>query len=356
MESEFERTVRERAASTERRNAWKTQGTGARFQGMSAAAGGPAHVPVAITGLAAMPDGGLLYSMETDAVSGIFLREPGGGETRLFHTADFRIRQIALDPEGKMLAATIFHKDSSRSSIAILPVRGIDFTEVTEGDSFDQNPRWASARRLVFQSAGVGRNAAGQMAGLGPSAIQELDLDRGSLEDVVQARDQDFFQPGRRGDSLYFIRKPYETRGADRSLAGAFRDAALFPFRMGRAVFQYFNVFSMMYTGKPLVTSKGAAQRRMDPRQMLVHANLINAMGEHAQDDPDSGLVPKSWELVRKKEGSAAEVLAKGVLAYDIASDGGIVYTDGASVHSIRADGTHARILTGEWIERVAAL
>ncbi len=29
-------------------------------------------------------------------------------------------------------------------------------------------------------------------------------------------------------------------------------------FRMALAVFQYFNIFSMMYTGKPLVTNKGA--------------------------------------------------------------------------------------------------
>ena len=35
-------------------------------------------VPVLLTGLTAGPDGGLLYSLETDAVSGIFLRDAAG--------------------------------------------------------------------------------------------------------------------------------------------------------------------------------------------------------------------------------------------------------------------------------------
>src|ERR1700681_3438637 len=75
VESEFERTVRERTASIERRHAWKTQGRGAQFMGgvWAAQAGPPNQVPVLLTGLAAGPEGALLYSMETDAVSGIFL-------------------------------------------------------------------------------------------------------------------------------------------------------------------------------------------------------------------------------------------------------------------------------------------
>src|ERR1700726_4734572 len=100
VDSEFERTVRERAASIERRHAWKTQGRGAMFMGgtWAAQAAGPNHVPVLLTGLTAAPEGALLYSMETDAVSGIFLLDAEGVETRLFHTADFRIRHAALDP------------------------------------------------------------------------------------------------------------------------------------------------------------------------------------------------------------------------------------------------------------------
>ena len=359
VQSEFARTVRERAASMERRHAWKTQGRGAMFMGMSAAGQAPNDVPVVLTGVAPTPDSGLLYSMETDAVSGIFLLDADGVETRLFHTADYRIRHISVHPEGKTIAATVFHKDSMRSNIAWLPLHGTELAEVTEGDSFDQSPRWVpgSARRIVFQSTGIGRNAAGAMAGLGASMIQELDLDSGSLEDVAEQKGHDLINPLRTADgTLYYIRKPYETHAPDASLLGSLKDAALFPFRLGQAIFQYFNVFSMMYTGKPLVTSKGAAQKRMDPRQMFINGNLAAARMGQGTDEEEPGLVPKSWELVRQGSAGSAEVVAKGVLSFDLTSDGAMLYSDGASIHFAGPDGKSERLVKAESIEQVVAL
>jgi len=329
------------------------------FMGMGAAGQAPADVPVMLTGVAPTPDGGLLYSLETDAVSGIFLRDQNGLETRLFHTADYRIRHISLHPEGKTIAATVFHKDSMRSNIAWLPMHGTELAEVTEGDSFDQSPRWVpgSARRIVFQSTGIGRNAAGAMAGVAPSMIQELDLDSGSLEDVAEEKGHDLINPQRTADgTLYYIRKPYETHTTDASLLGSLKDAALFPFRMGQAIFQYFNVFSMMYTGKPLVTSKGAAQKRMDPRQMFINGNLAAARMGQGADEEEQGKVPNSWELMRQGSRGSAEVVAKGVLSFDLSPDGGILYSDGSAIHLAGPDGKAERLLKAEAIEQVVAL
>jgi hypothetical protein len=79
----------------------------------------------------------------------------------------------------------------------------------------------------------------------------------------------------------------------------AVKDAVLFPFRMAQAIFQYFNFFSVRYTGKPLATSKGAAQRHPDLRQMMIWGNLIDAdraASENRFGDPDvPSLVPSSW-------------------------------------------------------------
>jgi hypothetical protein len=361
LESEFERTVRERAASIERRHAWKTQGRGAMFMGgvWAAQQNGGNHVPVLLTGLTAGQSGALLYSMETDAVSGIFLLDAEGVETRLFHTADFRIRHAALHPDGATLAATAFHKDNMRSNIAVLPVHGTDFTEVTEGDSFDQVPHWApgAQRRVVFQSAGVGRDAGGRFVGLGPCTIQELDLDSGDLDEIASETGRDLLQPQKTEDgSLYYIRKPYESGLPDVSLLGSFKDATLFPFRMARAVFQYFNVFSMMYTGKPLVTPKGAVQRQMDPRQMFIYGNLARARMPQAQEDDAQGRVPSSWELVRSSPGGQKEVIAGGVLAFDVARDGAVLYSNGTSITRLTPDGQSERVLKAELIEQVLAL
>ena len=360
IESEFERTVRERAASIERRHAWKTQGRGAMFMGGAfAAQNARTDVPVSTTGLAAGEDGALLYSMETDAVSGIFIRDSGGLETRLFHTADFRIRHATLDPAGAMLAATAFHQDSMRSSIAVLPVHGTEFSEVTEGDVFDQFPRWVpgEGRRIVFQSAGIGRDAGGRFAGLGPCSIQEIDLESRSLDEIAAEDGRDLLQPRKAADgSLYFIRKPYESGVRKPSVAGSLKDTVLFPFRMGRALFQYFNLFSMMYSGKPLVTGKGAMQRRMDPRQMFVYGNLAQAHMAQSQEEDGEGLVPSSWELVRRSPRGSAEVIAKKVLAYDLASDGGVLYSDGESITRQDADGHTQQVVKGELIEQILAL
>ena len=360
VESEFERTVRERAASIERRHAWKTEGRGAMFMGVwRGQANARNHVPVQLTGLTPGPDGALLYSMETDAVSGIFLLDSAGVETRLFHTADFRIRHPALHPDGTTLAATVFHKDNMRANIAVLPVRGTDFSEVTEGDSLDQAAQWVpgEGRRIVFQSAGIGRDSAGRLAGLGPCAIQELDVDSGQLDEVASETGRDLLQPRQTADgTLYYIRKPYEPGVPQPSLLGSLKDAALFPFRMAQAVFQYFNVFSMMYTGKPLVTGKGALGRRIDPRQLFIHGNLVNAQMEQAAEDEAQGLVPPSWELVRRGCGGHTEVIARNVLAFDLARDGSVLYSNGAAITRLDRDGRSERVLQAELIEQVLAL
>ncbi len=360
IESEFERTVRERTASIERRHAWKTQGRGAMFMG---GVWGPQtnarnDVPVLLTGLTAGPEGSLLYSMETDAVSGIFLLDGSGRETRLFHTADFCIRHTALHPDGAKLAATAFHKDSMRSNIAVVPVHGTDFSEVTEGDSFDQVPHWVpGGRRIVFQSAGVGRDAAGRFVGLGPCSIQQLDLESGDLEEIASETGRDLLQPRQSADgTLYYIRKPYESGIPDVSLLRSLMDAALFPFRMALAIFQYFNIFSMMYTGKPLVTTKGAVQRRLDPRQLFIHGNLARAQMVQTSDDDKQALVPSSWELVRRQPGGHTETIAKNVLTFDLAEDGTLVYSDGRAIVRIGAGGHSERLLEGESIEQVLAL
>lgn len=359
IESEFARTVRERAASIERRHAWKTEGRGAQFMGMWAAQGAGAQgVPVLITGVTAQSSGDLYYSLETDAVSGIFHVATDGIETRLFHTADLRVRHAAIHPDQSIIAASAFSKDNTRSNIVTLPVPGTEFQEVTEGDSFDQAPQWVpgNRRRIVFQSAGVGRDAAGRFAALGPCAIQELDLDSGNLEEIAADPSHDFLQPRKTSDDvLYCIRKPYETGRPQANFLDALKDAALFPFRMGGAIMQYFNVFSMMYTGKPLLTSKGSAQKHMDPRQMFIYGNLAQAAMTLNAEEESKGLVPSSWELVRMEHGRF-DVIARSVLAFDVTADHTVVFSDGGSITRINGQGRSERLVRGEMIERVLAI
>jgi hypothetical protein len=364
IQSEYARTVRERAISIERRHAWKTQGRGARFLGgaWGTPQGDPSEFPVRITGVAPKASTSeLVYSLETDAVSGIFALNPEGQERRLFHTADFRLRQIALHPDGHTLTASIFHNDF-RSNIAVLQLEGSDFSEVTEGDSFDQAPTWVQGegRRIVFQSAGIGRDAAGRFGEIGAFAIQELDLDSGNLESIAEQDKFNLFAPRKTADgTLYYIRNPHDTGKPKTGPLPLLLDTLLFPFRMGNAIFQYFNLFSMMYTGKPLTNAKGGLQKMMDQRRMMIEGNLAAAMGtlrNNAGDDERNWSVPSSWELVRMKPNSAPEVVASGVLSYDFASDGSIVYSSGGSLYQAIEGASPKKISGKDWMEQVVCI
>ncbi len=364
VESAFGRSLRERAAQIHHRHAWKTQGRGAQF--MSGCAWpsqqcDPGEFRIAITSITSGGDAGqLLYSLETEDVSGIFRVDSHGVEQRLFHTADFRVRHIALDPTGSTIAASIFHNNFT-SNIAVLQVEGTDFFEATDGDSFDIAPRWVPGprRRLVFQSAGLGRDGNGRFCGLGPFAVQQLDLDSGEMQCLAEEPEYDLLGPQKTSDgALYYIRRPHQSSQRKVSPLSALKDTALFPFRMAMAIFQYFNFFSMRYTGKPLATSRGALQRQPDLKQMLVWGNLIDAdraARENSLGDTDApDLVPASWQLVRH---SPMQVVANSVLSFDIAADGSILYSNGSAIHRIAPGESRAeRLVVGSMIEQVTAL
>jgi len=368
LESEFGRSLRDRAAQIHQRHAWKTQGRGAQFMSgvlWPVQGGDSAAFRIAITSVTSGRNPGeLLYSLETDDVSGIFAVDAAGAEQRLFHTADFRVRHIALNPDGVTVAAAIFHSKNFTSNIAILQVEGTDFYEATEGDSIDLAPRWVigSHRRLVFQSAGIGRDSHGRFASLGPFVVQELDLDSGEMRCVAEEPGFDLLGPRRAADgSLYYIRRPYVGNRPKVSPLGALKDTVLFPFRLIFAIFQYFNFFSMRYTGKPLAASRGAAARQPDLKQMMVWGNLIDADRAASEDrsgDPDApSMVPSSWQLVRRLANGTTDVVAKSVLSFDIAADGSLIYSNGSAIHRIAPGGGRAeRILVGSMIEQVAAL
>ena len=369
LDSKFGRSLRDRATEIHQRHAWKTAGRGAQFMsgamwGAQAGTGDPGEFRIAITSVAhGRNPGELLYSLETDSISGIFEVDAAGVEQRLFHTADFRVRHMALNPDGSRIAASIVHGDFT-ANIAILQVEGPEFFEASEGDSLDLAPRWVPGpgRKLVFQSAGVGRDGGGRVSGLGPFNVQQIDLDSGEMECLAEDAESDLLAPQKdAGGSLYYIRRPYTGGGRKVNPARALLDAVLFPFRLVQAIFQYFNFFSMRYTGKPLTTAQGGAQRQPDLKQMMIWGNLIDAARAAREDrlgDPEApSLVPSSWQLVRRSGSGAPEVLAKSVLSFDLAADGSVIYSNGSAVHRIAPDGgSRERIAVGSMIEQVAAL
>src|SRR5260370_33973336 len=197
IDSKFGNSLRQRVQDIQNRNAWKREGTGAQFMLRGAALWGahaaePESMRTTITGLCCgcAPDE-LFYPLETPEVGGVFsLRDSARQEQRLLHTSDYRLSQIHALPGKDRLTCVIRHK-AGNSSIAVIRSHWSQLAEATQAESMDLAPRWVPGRedgeeKVVFQSAGVARNAQGMAAGRIPFSSQILALHGGEVSSLVE--------------------------------------------------------------------------------------------------------------------------------------------------------------------------
>jgi hypothetical protein len=340
IESRFGQSLLERGLQLDRQHSWKTQGRGAQFMSRGllwgAAGNGAEAVRLSLTGLSAGREPGeLLYALETRDITGVLALKAGEVEERLFHGNERRVRHLSTRPGLGQIACSLRHS-SGTAGIAVMDPDGSNLSEVTEGDSVDEAPAFAPGDpdSLVFQSAGIGRDAEGHVHGLGPSAVKRLRLRSGEIETLAESPDHDLLGPRLAADGcLLYIRRPH--RGAGRfSLGSALADLLLLPLRLLVAFFHWLNFFSVRYSGKPLTTAGGPRREGADIRQMMIWGNLVDA-GQAAREaaargEENPGLVPPTWELVR--HGAPPQVLARSVLSFDVAGDGSVVYSNGSAV------------------------
>jgi hypothetical protein len=358
IESQYGNSIRDKAVKAQQRHAWKTEGGNSFLSGsMLWGKGGsdPSAIRINTTSLCRGTTAGqLIYALETDHSCGLLAVDNlGGDERRLWSNNTQRLRHISTC-EGRV-ACSVEHKFGT-ANIGVMLTDTSGLSEVTEGDSLDTAPRWVpgSAKQIVFQSAGVGRDRNGNYAGLGPFAIQKLDLDTGEMTTLMEDPTRDLLVPQMTADgTLHYIERPYTT-GREVSWPQFFKDFFLFPFRLLFAIFQYLNIFSLMYTGKKLTSAGDARAREMDLKQMMIWGNMVRSADQPHTEAPD--LVPKTWRLMRKSEGEEAEELATSVLSYDLCPDGSVLYTNGTAIYHRGPDGKPTRLLTDDLIEQVAVL
>jgi hypothetical protein len=158
--------------------------------------------------------------------------------------------------------------------------------------------------------------------------------------------------------TLFYIRRPYRDPNQPPGAWRAALDLVLLPFRLLYALFQFLNFFTVRYTGNTLTTTGNARQKHADIRKMMVWGNMLDA--DKAADRADDGtpaLVPKSWELVRRhKDSSTEEVVSKGVLCYDLYSDGSVLYSNGSGIYRVDQKGSVERLAKDALIEQVVAV
>jgi hypothetical protein len=362
VESRLGQQIRERAAQIEERSAWKTEETGASFLSGGALWGSeddppvPARAAVHWVGRG-RSRGEILYAVDTGEVSGVLaLRDFGAEEERLFHANDLRVDHLAAAPGADWIACSV-SRSTGFSNIAVMEAGGSNPLEVTGGDSLDVAPSWVPGEpdHLVYQSAGVGRDADGNAVALGPFCIEKLDLAENTVETLAEDPGYDFMTPRVAEDgALLCLRRPY--RGGWRSsLLRASIDFLLLPLRLLATLFRYLKLIYASYTGKQ-TTSAGSAE----VEQTMIWGYLIDA--EKAalrgrlwgRDDPS--LVPRSWQLIRREADGRPIVLARGVLTFDVASDGSVIYSNGTAIDRLTPEGSRERLFTVPQVEHLVVL
>jgi len=281
------------------------------------------------------------------------VRDQGAEERRLWNDNRTQIRHVSVSRETGDMTFSVPHENGTANIGVKLAGEG-GVKELTEGDSFDTAPRWlpGGGRKLVFQSAGIGRNREGHFLALAPFCVQQLDAEVGELTTLLEEPRYDYLAPqGLNDGGLLFIRRPYTQHERVHPIR-ALKDVILFPFRLIYAIVQYLNFFSAMYTGRKL-TSGGAKGREMDMKQMMIWGNLVRSQRHASTDEENADLVPKSWELCRRHANGNTAVLAAGVLAYDVDENDRIVFTNGNAIFLLDAEGRKQKLLNESMIEQV---
>jgi hypothetical protein len=315
----------------------------------------PGDIPLAITSVCGGKEpGGLVYSLESGSLCALLeLTQFGVQEQRVWNDNRTQLRHVSVSRDTGNMVFSILHQNGT-ANIGVKMAGEGGIKELTEGDSFDTAPRWApgESRKILFQSAGIGRNREGHFLAFGPFNIQQLDPDAGEMITLLESPHHDYLAPqGLKDGSLLYIRRPYEPRERVHPIR-ALKNFILFPFRLLYAFLQYLNFFSAMYTGRKL-TSGGANARNMDMKQMMIWGNVVRAQSANSNEEESADLVPKSWELCYRSHSGETRTLSGGVLAYDADQNGRIVFTNGNAIFLLHPDGRKERVLSESMIEQV---
>lgn len=350
-ESDFAQEILDRHLRLQQKDAWKGGGGGEDLGAMIprnalwGGGGGDDAVPIAVSGVSiGEKDDSISYLLETDAVGGLLEYQISEKhERRLFHREGFRASHLDRHAETQRLVCSL-GAGGGGSNLAVLDADGSNIQEATEGDSFDDAPTWVRGEEntVTFQSAGLARNRNGYVTGLGPFGIEKLNLKTGGMETLRESPDTDFLQPHLDEEgTLHYIRRPYLPSGPKPPWTKTLADVLLLPVRLFRAFMHFLDAFSRIFSKKPLMSAGGPKQQGPDTNRLWVHGQLLEMEKGDAADK--QGLAPNDWHLVRCSKNGEETILAKGVLAYDLAADGSIASTDGRKIF-IHRDGKREKV------------
>ena len=366
IESPFAREVVERDAQSRRTSSWKhaprDEQNGAIPNSMlwgKGGAGAPLAPPRFLFVRPSGQDNVLYYMLAVGGSVGLFRHHlDEGREVRLFHRHDFRSLGFDYGAAADRIVIARANDDHT-AHLEIYDAEGTCKGSVTGGDCVDAAPSFVPGEKsqVVFQSAGVARRPEGHVVAIGHSVVNRLDFATGKLATLIDDPRFDHVAPRvDRAGNVYAIRRPFE-KPATQTLATTLKDTLLFPWRLLKAIFGFLNFFSMIYGREPLRSAGGprAPELDQDLGRLWLHGRMVELSKAGVDAQGQGGIVPRSWELVRRDAAGRTEVLAQHVVSFDLDADGNVVYSNGFEVFALRA-GERASLVRGDLVESVGAL
>ena len=191
----------------------------------------------------------------------------------------------------------------------------------------------------------------GRRSATGPRSVAFLDLDSKTMSDIVFDDNYDYLHPreDKQGD-LYYIRQPY---GGEKPEGGiTFKDIILFPYRIIKGLFGFLNFFTTIFGGESLKSSGNSFDntktKDRSKKDIIIEGNIINAEKtdkiNKASGDSNSGIMPLSRVLIKRSPDGSEKILKKGILDFNIAENGEIIFSNGRHIMKLDKDGNETHI------------
>jgi hypothetical protein len=230
-------------------------------------------------------------------------------------------------------------REDMRCNLELFNKDGSSISELTGGDSRDSYPSFSqqNPNRILFQSAGISRDANGFPVLFGPETLYCQDLDAKEVREVLAEDNFDFLLPKEDVQgNLYFIRRPYQAPGYS-TFGKAVLDSILFPFRFLVAVVGFLNAFTKLFNQQSFKAEGPPVQMPLQEKhiRILGHTLQMAKIQRAATFKRELSLVPGSWELIRRNPDGQFKVLTRNVASYDIDAAGNLYTTNGYRVHTI---------------------
>jgi hypothetical protein len=332
--------------SIQRKNEWKTGGTGAKFMHTYVPDGYDDYERSAtsINGVSVC-DGEIIYSVMLGGTGGLYRKilETDLDEGHIMASNEIQIYKISVS--GGNCAASV--GNMREKHIAVFDIKTGHYRIITEGDSLEEYPSYSNdGGKIYFSSAGFAVGADGVPVGIGPYGILCYHNKTESMEELLASDKFDYIAPKEdRDGNMLFIKRPYKNAMNDNG--NILLDILMFPVRIFKAIGGMLNFFSIALGGESLRSGKQAGRdtksKQMSEKDLFFDGNVINAeemlKENERRGEKFPGLIPHSWELTRFGKDGNQVCLKKGVMDYTVCENGDIVYSNGSAVIRLLKDG-----------------